>query len=314
MNVERSEIPPRAGSTKPKYSYNKEIQLKLIPFKHYLQELGNAEGTARQKANYAGYFLNWLEKEGITQASYNDLLIFIEHCKETGKSKRHINSILRSVRNYYEHLKRSNEDLINPAANLYLKGTKEKLPHDLLSFEILEDIYQAYPVVDARTRRNKIMLGIYIYQGVKTDELRKLQTDHIDLQQGKIHIPGSRRSNGRNLNLQSFQILDLHEYLNHIRPELITEFTDQLFISMEGNRNIKNSVHHLFRALKRINPKIKDARQIRSSVIVHWLNNHNLRQVQYMAGHKYVSSTERYAMNNLEELKTEVEKYHPLSG
>jgi len=43
------------------------------------------------------------------------------------------------------------------------------------------------------------------------------------------------------------------------------------------------------------------------------LNNHNLRQVQYMAGHKHVSSTERYAMNNLEELKTEVEKYHPLS-
>lgn len=299
-------------STKPRYSFNKEIRIKLIPFKSYLQEQGNDTGTIRQKANYAGYFLTWQESEGMAEASYNDLLAFIDHCKETGKSKKHINSILRAVRNYYEHLKRSNEDLINPAANLYLKGTKEKLPHDLLAFEVLEEIYQAYPVIDTRTKRNKIMLGIYIYQGITTDELRKLQTNHINLQKGKIHIPGSKRSNSRKLNLKPFQILDLHEYLNQVRSELIAIPKDQLFVSREGNRNIKNSVHHLFRALKRINPKIKDARQIRSSVIVHWLNNHNLRQVQYMAGHKYVSSTERYAMNNLEELKTEVEKYHPL--
>jgi integrase/recombinase XerD len=295
-----------------KYNFNKEIQIKLIPFKSYLQEMGNEANTIRQKSNYAGYFLKWMEGERITEAGYNDLLAFIGHCKETGKSKKHINSILRAVRNYYEHLKRSNEDLINPAANLHLKGERQKLPHDLLSIETLEEIYNAYPVIDSRTKRNKIILGVYIYQGITTDELRKLQTGDINLQQGKVHIPGSRRSNSRRLDLKPFQILALYEYLNQIRPELITKPTDQLFISMEGSRNIKNSVHHLFRRLKRINPQIKDARQVRSSVIVHWLNNYNLRQVQYMAGHKYVSSTERYQLNNLEELKTEIEKYHPL--
>ena len=301
-------------SNKTEYSFNKEIQTKLIPFKTYLQELGNESGTIRQKANYAGYFLKWMESGHITEATYNDLLAFIGHCKETGKSKKHINSMLRAVRNYYEHLKRSDEDLVNPAANLYLKGIKEKLPHDLLSFGALEEIFNAYPVIDARTKRNKVMLGLYIYQGVTTDELRKLQTGDINLQQGKVRIPGSKRSNSRRLDLKPFQILDLHEYMNQIRPELITEPTEQLFISMEGSRNIKNSVHHLFRALKRINVGIKDARQVRSSVIVHWLNNHNLRKVQYMAGHKYVSSTERYQMNNLEGLKTEVDKYHPLGN
>jgi integrase/recombinase XerD len=303
------------------YSFNKEIQVKLIPFRIYLQKMRNEANTIRQKLNYVGYFMNWMETERIAEAGYNDLLAFIGHCKETGKSKKHINSILRAVRNYYEHLKRSNEDLINPAANLHLKGEKQKLPHDLLSIESMEETYNAYPVVDKRTKRNKIILGIYIYQGITTDELRKLQTSHVNLQSGKIHIPGSRRSNSRRLDLKPLQILDLHEYLNQVRPELITEPTvsaealakaDQLFISMEGNTNLKNSIHHLFRALKRINPAIRDARQIRSSVIVHWLNNYNLRQVQYMAGHKYVSSTERYALNNLEGLKTEVEKYHPL--
>jgi integrase/recombinase XerD len=31
-----------------------------------------------------------------------------------------------------------------------------------------------------------------------------------------------------------------------------------------------------------------------------------------MAGHKYVSSTERYQLDNLEKLQDKLEKYHPL--
>jgi site-specific recombinase XerD len=87
---------------------------------------------------------------------------------------------------------------------------------------------------------------------------------------------------------------------------------DRLFISVEGNTNLKNSVYHLFRAVNRINPAIKSAKQIRASMITHLQKTHNLRQVQDMAGHRYVSSTERYQLNNLEGLKDQVDKYHPL--
>jgi integrase/recombinase XerD len=52
--------------------------------------------------------------------------------------------------------------------------------------------------------------------------------------------------------------------------------------------------------------------QIRASTITNWLKHYNLREVQYMAGHKYVSSTERYRMDTLEDLQKELEKYHPL--
>jgi hypothetical protein len=46
---------------------------------------------------------------------------------------------------------------------------------------------------------------------------------------------------------------------------------------------------------------------------VNWLKTYNLRQVQYIAGHKYVSSTERYQANNLENLQNKLEKFHPLN-
>lgn len=33
-----------------------------------------------------------------------------------------------------------------------------------------------------------------------------------------------------------------------------------------------------------------------------------------MTGHKYVSSMERYQLNNLDPLQSKLEKYHPLSN
>jgi integrase/recombinase XerD len=63
--------------------------------------------------------------------------------------------------------------------------------------------------------------------------------------------------------------------------------------------------------LHSINPKVLSARQLKASVIVHWLKLYNLRQVQYMAGHRYVSSTESFLVNEMDEMIGDIEKYHP---
>lgn len=66
------------------------------------------------------------------------------------------------------------------------------------------------------------------------------------------------------------------------------------------------------RQLRELNKKVTNAKQVRSSVITHWLKQHHLRQVQYMAGHKYVSSTERYQLSNIDDLKNAVQEHHPM--
>ena len=63
--------------------------------------------------------------------------------------------------------------------------------------------------------------------------------------------------------------------------------------------------------LVNVHPKVKHAMQIRQSVIAEWLKTKDLRMVQYMVGHKYVSTTERYQVNNLEDLEEALNKYHP---
>ena len=330
-------------SKKPEYSFNKEIESKLKGFKNYLQELGNGENTVRQKMNYAGYFLKCLESEHLEpeETRYNDLLNFIDYCKLEGKSKKHINSKLRAIRNYFDYLKSVQTGhcpvSINPAANLNLKGIRQKLPSNIIDFKELENLYQSFPPKVGqvpptnREKRNKIILGLLIYQGVTTEELHRLEPNHLKLKEGKIYVPGNRRRNSRTLELKPFQILELYEYLNEIRPTILKEITaprparkpdrinqskieNQLFISINGSENIKNSLLHMFKAIQKRNPEILHPKQIRASVITYWLKNYNLRQVQYMAGHKYVSSTERYKLNNLDSLQSKLEKLHPLNG
>jgi integrase/recombinase XerD len=71
-------------------------------------------------------------------------------------------------------------------------------------------------------------------------------------------------------------------------------------------------LHHMFIDLRKQDPKVLNASQIRQSVISHWLTKFNLRTVQYMAGHIYVSSTEWYKRTDIQALKYEVNTYHPL--
>jgi integrase/recombinase XerD len=303
----------------------------------YLQQKGFAPDSCKMYSNYTGYFLTWLTTQSLTTeaTTYNDLLRFVNHCRKEGRSIKNTNLVLTSLRHYYSMLQVEN----NPAANLYLKGEVQRIPHDLLEKEMLDYLYEKYQVYNERTQRNKVILGLYIYQAIATDELKKLEPDHIKLKEGKIYIPGTKQTiskggrQARWLKLEAKQILDLQEYLLVTRPKIIDDIKSgerkkqstrkpdkinesvlehQLFISLNGSGEIKTSVRFLMDDLRKINPTVKDATQIRKSVITQWLKEKDIRTVQYMAGHSSISTTERYRAANVEELEEALKIHHPL--
>jgi len=88
--------------------------------------------------------------------------------------------------------------------------------------------------------------------------------------------------------------------------------SDKLFVSVGTSEHFRNIITKLIQKLRRQNSKVKSIKQIRTSVITHWLKLYNLRQVQYMAGHRFVSSTEAYFINDLDDLQEDINKYHPI--
>ena len=156
-----------------------------------------------------------------------------------------------------------------------------------------------------------------IYQCLTTGEIAKLKIEDIDLENATIYIPRTKRGNSRVLQLKSHQILQLQHYVVTVRPviiQLTNKKTENLFTSTGTSKRMSNSYMKMIRVLKKINPKIKSAKQVRASVITHWLKIYNIREVQYKIGHKYVSSTERYKTDKLESLQEQIEKYHPLNN
>lgn len=106
------------------------------------------------------------------------------------------------------------------------------------------------------------------------------------------------------------------EYQLKIRTELLqlnSKETDLFFASAGTSDRLASAVGKLIKKLRKINHKVTSAKQIRASVITHWLKIYNLRQVQYMAGHRFVSSTEGYLINDLDDLQEEITKYHPIN-
>lgn len=132
-----------------------------------------------------------------------------------------------------------------------------------------------------------------------------METDHINLHAGTVYIPSTARSNSRQLPLSFMQVLPLNRYLTEIRP-LLQPKSEELIPG-----NVSNLLSLMMPGLQKINPSIRNALHIRASVILHWLTLHNKREVQYKAGHKYISSTERYVRQEMGSLTDQLAKYHP---
>jgi len=225
------------------------------------------------------------------------------------------------IRIYFDYLLESGITGQNIIKRIRIKQSGKKVLPEILSPVQLEKIYQDFsslPVWNHGTaiakllhQRNTVILGLMIYQGLDSGEIARLETGHVNLSEGKIYIPSARNRNSRTLKLQANQILPIKTYLEETRPELLEKRNLQspyLFPS----KKYSDMICKIVETVKNIHPELKDSRQIRSSVIMNWLKTNNIRQVQYMAGHKSIRSTESYRGQDLTDLTKQLELFHPL--
>jgi len=287
-------------------------------FKEYLEERQMSSSTVNTNVKILeNLFFKWLEKENMEAENvvYNDLLLFMKHCARNGAKQITLQSYMVTVKHYYSYLQEMEKTENDPTTGIEIKGVQRKILYHILEANGLNRLYNKYNDESLKGRRNKVMLGLIVYQGLKTEELRKLEVKDIKLREGKVEVMGGRKSNERTLQLESHQVMDVYDYVLQVRPKIIEiskEETDKLLIGSGGGKQFSNFVTRLMEKLRKIDPSVKNAKQLRASVIMKWLKQYNLREVQYMAGHRYVSTTESYRQNEMEGLKEEIMQYHPL--
>jgi integrase/recombinase XerD len=286
-------------------------------FKIYLKTLAFTNQSIKSRMTIINQFWKWLDKENMEgeQVGYNDLLLFMKYCQQVGRTQRTIQHYMVVVKHFYDHLLREGKVAINPATDIEIRGVKRKTLYHILEPHELHQLYNQYRDESLKGRRNKVMLGLLVYQGLQTVELAKLEVQHIKLREGKIDVPGGIKSSTREMKLEAHQVMDMYDYILQIRPQIIEQSgqqTDKLLISPAGGTELSNFMTRMMVRLRKINPTVQNAKHIRASVIVKWLKLYNLREVQYLAGHRYISTTEGYLHNEMDGLKEEVQQFHPI--
>ncbi|MBN2890358.1 MAG: phage integrase N-terminal SAM-like domain-containing protein [Bacteroidales bacterium] len=310
-------------------------------FIKYLQKKGLTQTTQQAYLFNTNKFLNWYSGE-LINTEKKDILKYLEYLKKNKKQQNvtRRNSLI-SLNHYFEFLRENEQISENPTNLLKIRGTKKKQLYNIFTAEELTQLADDYYNIFIKTfdenhipknqrqnsyltrNRNYLMLTFLVYQGLHTNELQRISLDDIDPIKASVNIQGSKKTNERKLILRPEQIGFLMHYLQNIRPQFLEKYNienNNLFLSLPevSKKNTEQTrVMYALKTLttqtKSINPNFTSFKQVRASIITNWIKTAGLRKAQYFAGHRYISTTEDYLPNDLEQLTDEIEKFNPFT-
>lgn len=294
-------------------------------FEKHLLKKGYSNNSAQSYSISVDAFYQWADKKlpDPAFATYSDMLDYLKYLRERDITSRTVQGYFIALGHYFDYLIHCQTITSNPVRYLKIKADQSRTLYPILPRPQLEALYTNFenkpiknskPSAIASTFRRKITVGFMVYQGLDTHALAQLTAEDLNLNAGTIHIPATRSHNERTLTLQSAQIMELYRYQSEIRSQLLEHFpqnSNQLLV--HGYAQYRDAHRRLIQRLQKQDPSILSARHIRASVITHWLKAYNLREVQYMAGHRQVHSTEAYQRNDTEGLQLDIDRFHPMN-
>lgn len=160
--------------------------------------------------------------------------------------------------------------------------TPEGIELDRLSYQDIMSYVQSCKTIQPQTITNRINSLRKYYEYQQKQELR------ADNPAKQIRLKNTKQTRIKTI----------------LKPEALEQlYTDYCSSERLGAEHGRNKVI--------LGLLIWQGIEVRGSVITRWLKAYNLRKVQYMAGHRYISSTEAYQINDLDDLTEAIDKYFP---
>lgn len=251
---------------------------------------------------------------------------FLLYCKEQSTNAEivdylhrfniHLPRDISAIKKYFDYLLLEGIRTDHPCKKLTLRTVKKPVQlHHLFSSEELELLLKKEERYKMLVQRNKVLISLMIYQGLTPQNLVSLRNQDIDLDLGTVYVMATKKLTRRTLELRPNQVLALYKYIYETRVELLKTGISSLLVTKQGQKLSVDTINRLFVPLqglfmdKNLNPTT-----IRKSVIANWINEQQIaiEDVQLLAGHKWLSTTEGYKIENRENKREQINRYFPL--
>ena len=285
-----------------------------MDLKSYLEKNMSPSTATRYERDIQLFFL---QLKNPNTATYKQIMEVIGALRKKYSNPKTVNRVLAAIKKYYDYLLHIGTRKDHPCKSILLRDTRRRSLQlqDLFSTQELEYLIESKPKSQHNRKvnqtRNKLLLSLLVYQGMARTEISKIEIDDINLEEGTIKARGDERTNSRTLPLKAKQVHLIYKYMNNERPETTSK---KLFIGLRGDPMSSDCLCRIvLRYQYLFAEKTLNSQTIRMSVTRNLLKEgKDIRVVQTYMGHKSPGTTEKYKQSHTEELKAELQKYHPL--
>src|SRR3989344_1402463 len=236
-------------------------------------------------------FLTGQKKANVHEVTAEDIRNFLLKLEKSGYTKKSLSRKLNSTKTFFRFLKIQEYITDDPASLVEHPKFETKPPRILTPME-----YRALRDAARDDIRLAAIIEVLLQTGIRIGELASLRTDDVyfsqESKEGHLYIAPQENRYERTVPLNKSAETALKRYME-VRPKTPN---NALFITKNGKpllvRNIRTAIDRYYRKAGISGAKVNDLRH--TWVAHHLSRGTSLLLISKIAGHKRLSTTERY--------------------
>ena len=295
-----------------------EIEMYIDQFIKYLKEerrlTGNSLDAYKRDVEMFEKFCDDRGHKDLIHVSNTDVVAYLLHLSETGKSASTSNRKLASIRAFYKYAVERGLVTSNPATNV--KAPKiQRREIEFLTVDEVEKLLSMPGNKTPKQKRDKAILELMYATGIKVNELLAANVEDVNLRIGFFTCPGTI-GKARIVPIGRMAREAIEDYIENGRQRLLKRNVDEraLFVNIYGERMSRQGLWKMLKTYgkkagleDKITPHI-----LRNSFAVHMVQNGaDIKSLQELLGHEDISATQIYLSVMKNRIKDVYDHTHP---
>ncbi|NVO10984.1 MAG: tyrosine-type recombinase/integrase [Bacteroidales bacterium] len=290
----------------------------LASFLKYLKvEKGYSAHTVRSYGDDVRQFLFYCgldpEMDHPWKLTHRQVRYWLSSIISQGLTPRSANRKLSSLRAFYRYMLREGIVKTNPLIRITPPKSGKRLPTFVGQSEMNSLLEPEHFKDDYIGARNRLILGLLYYTGIRLSEVVGMTVDKIDFSSHSLKVIGKGNKE---------RILPIHPELEKLislylsmRDEInLNKVEKSLFLTEKGKPIYPKLVYRIVKSnLSKVTTlEKKSPHVLRHTFATHLLNNGaELNAIKELLGHANLSATQVYTHSSFEKLKKVYKQAHP---